>query len=499
VGPVTAGLGAIVLLGALSACGEPTSAGVTTLVVRTATSGVSLDPDGYVVRVDRTGVQPIGDNDSVAVPVVGDGAHEAYLSQLAANCALTGDSVRSVPAAPGDTARVEFEVSCRSATGAMRVTTRTTGHDIDPNGFTIVIDGAAEPGAADPNGVYAVTIATGHHIVALTDLTPNCAPADGGSADELSREVDVGGGPAVDVAFELACSSAAPAGPGHEIAFVTDRLPLDGNAPQRIYVMNDDGTGLRPSRGLPDDELDGLQWLPDGSGLSFLSSTPDGTEDSEMLSTLILATGVIDTIREVHEFDAPAWSPDGSLVAFTDSDPENGIPPQVWVADRNGDAAHQISSDTVPHRSPTWSPDGTRLAYATRSDRVEVMRTAIVVRALAGGPESVLLDGFPGEVLELAWSPDGSRLAFVGLPDFRVDTGGVGQIYTVSATGGQVHQLTHDETDSDEPSWSPDGTRIAFSSQRDGDFNIYVMLADGSHPIRLTSNPSNDEYPAWRP
>jgi len=33
--------------------------------------------------------------------------------------------------------------------------------------------------------------------------------------------------------------------------------------------------------------------------------------------------------------------------------------------------------------------------------------------------------------------------------------------------------------------WSPDGTRIAFSSERDGDWHLYLMNADGSGVIPL--------------
>lgn len=46
---------------------------------------------------------------------------------------------------------------------------------------------------------------------------------------------------------------------------------------------------------------------------------------------------------------------------------------------------------------------------------------------------------------------------------------------------------------------SPDGTKIAFSSDRDGNFQIYVMNADGSAPTRLTDNTAHDGAPAWSP
>ncbi|HMB93177.1 MAG TPA: DPP IV N-terminal domain-containing protein [Rhodothermales bacterium] len=47
--------------------------------------------------------------------------------------------------------------------------------------------------------------------------------------------------------------------------------------------------------------------------------------------------------------------------------------------------------------------------------------------------------------------------------------------------------------------WSPDGTRIAFESTRDGNLEIYVMQADGSHQKRLTFDPATDASPSWAP
>jgi TolB protein len=49
------------------------------------------------------------------------------------------------------------------------------------------------------------------------------------------------------------------------------------------------------------------------------------------------------------------------------------------------------------------------------------------------------------------------------------------------------------------PAWSPDGRQIAFESDRDGESRIYVMGADGSNPVRLTSPPGKDSHPSWSP
>ena len=59
--------------------------------------------------------------------------------------------------------------------------------------------------------------------------------------------------------------------------------------------------------------------------------------------------------------------------------------------------------------------------------------------------------------------------------------------------------MTRNEVEDLLPAWSPDGRSIAFVSERDGNREIYIMRADGSSQIRLTDNPGDDMYPAWRP
>ena len=41
--------------------------------------------------------------------------------------------------------------------------------------------------------------------------------------------------------------------------------------------------------------------------------------------------------------------------------------------------------------------------------------------------------------------------------------------------------------------------KIAFTSDRDGNLEIYVMDADGTNQVRLTSNPGVDDQPTWSP
>jgi serine/threonine protein kinase/Tol biopolymer transport system component len=60
-------------------------------------------------------------------------------------------------------------------------------------------------------------------------------------------------------------------------------------------------------------------------------------------------------------------------------------------------------------------------------------------------------------------------------------------------------RLTFDPGLQAEPSWSPDGRLIAYSSDRAGNFDIWVQQADGSNPVQVTKNPAHDWQPDWSP
>ena len=94
-----------------------------------------------------------------------------------------------------------------------------------------------------------------------------------------------------------------------------------------------------------------------------------------------------------------------------------------------------------------------------------------------------------------------ARIAFVS------DRDGNWEIYVMDADGGNPGRLTNHRGVDSSPSWSPDGKRIAFVSDRDGHLNIrgrsnyeiYVMDADGGSQQNLTNDPNNDSSPSWSP
>src|SRR5437899_2575034 len=108
-----------------------------------------------------------------------------------------------------------------------------------------------------------------------------------------------------------------------------------------------------------------------------------------------------------------------------------------------------------------------------------------VVQLTNNPPDYRLRDGDP------AWSPDGTRIAFWTTRD------GDWEVWVMNAdgrSGSPIHKIMR-ASDDGAPVWSPDGTKIGF--QAGGD--IYVMNADGSNPVNVTNTPDWNDDIVWSP
>ena len=82
---------------------------------------------------------------------------------------------------------------------------------------------------------------------------------------------------------------------------------------------------------------------------------------------------------------------------------------------------------------------------------------------------------------------------------FQSQRDGNPEIYVMNADGSNQLRLTSNSVFDGDPAFSPGGEKIAFMSTRDGDAEIYIMNADGSSQTRLTTSPGSDAHPTFSP
>ena len=85
-------------------------------------------------------------------------------------------------------------------------------------------------------------------------------------------------------------------------------------------------------------------------------------------------------------------------------------------------------------------------------------------------------------------------------PDYhagRVAFSYVGDIWTANEDGTGVQRITDNSAREIYPRFSPDGRWIAFSSNRYGNYDVFVVPATGGTPVRLTYHTGTDDVVGW--
>jgi Tol biopolymer transport system component len=166
--------------------------------------------------------------------------------------------------------------------------------------------------------------------------------------------------------------------------------------------------------------------------------------------------------------------------------------PQLVVVSLDGSVRQRMHMAGLPQDGGelSLSRDGTKIAFADGNGRISTA-------AIDGTGKRVLDPGVAAA--SPAWSPDGARIAFSGTRNGNID------IYVMNADGSHVRRLTTDPNDDLHPSWSPDGTRIVYDSGRNvgAGFSptqeLYTIRATGGTPVRLTRNGVDDSQASYSP
>jgi Tol biopolymer transport system component len=100
-------------------------------------------------------------------------------------------------------------------------------------------------------------------------------------------------------------------------------------------------------------------------------------------------------------------------------------------------------------------------------------------------------DGYDGRP---RWSPDGTQIAF------ETDRDGDWDVFLMKADGSDAHPLTVNAKASDwMQDWSPDGEWLVYVSSLDGNDELYLIRKNGTDQRRLTEDTYDNFAPVWIP
>jgi len=194
---------------------------------------------------------------------------------------------------------------------------------------------------------------------------------------------------------------------------------------------------------------------------------------------------------------APKFSPDGRYISFLSERPGAVKGNQVWVMDRRGGEAEQLTNITDKNvEGYSWSPDSKKLLltlhpkaepdpeegkppappkpividrYHFKQDMQGYLRddayNALYLWDLSTKKAEKVTTGKHVNENEAGWSPDGKWIAFVSNQDPDPDRSNNSDVFVVEAKGGATAKrlTTWKGPDGGRLAWSPDSTSIAYT------------------------------------
>ncbi len=178
-------------------------------------------------------------------------------------------------------------------------------------------------------------------------------------------------------------------------------------------------------------------------------------------------------IEGMHQ---PAFRPDGTWLAVNGEQPERM---NLFILREDGSSIKKVA-DFIEDGLPAWSPNGQGLVFSSTRhgdkqsrvyiiDEVPFDRGRVSDRALNFGPDDVR-GAYP------TWAP-GDLIVYQGC-DLTVEPGECGLYSIPSFPGPQPATRLTEYADDTAPAAS--GDRVAFMSNRDGNWEVYIMNIDGS-------------------
>ena len=190
---------------------------------------------------------------------------------------------------------------------------------------------------------------------------------------------------------------------------------------------------------------------PDGRSVAF-SANVEGHR--QIIVRLIAGGPSLQLTDAAADHEQPRWSPDSSTIAyFAPASPGNSQG-AVWQVSALGGAPRRIT-DSIGGADIS-RVDARLICFRLAGDRIEL------VASEADGSEVRVVRTFePGTYYRYPrWSPDGRWIAFQRGDGVRSD------VFVIAPDGGELRQLTRDNTLLGGFAWLPDSGGVVYSSSR---------------------------------
>ncbi len=208
-----------------------------------------------------------------------------------------------------------------------------------------------------------------------------------------------------------------------------------------------------------------------------------------------------------HE-EGPVYSPDGQTLVYTSTEEDHRDVPytqklrDIFMKNFQNGRITNLTTNGSDDWHPSFSDNGKFIAFVSeRSDLRDVP-----FYQLFSNIYTMEADGRFQLELAHADANSGSPAIVPGSTEekgvifFDSNRNGNKAIFRMDMKGENLRQITFNpEAEDAAPAVSPNGDKIAFFSDRDGNYEIYMMNADGSSQQRLTSNQADDLNPVFSP
>lgn len=189
--------------------------------------------------------------------------------------------------------------------------------------------------------------------------------------------------------------------------------------------------------------------------------------------------------RSPESLQAPNWTPDGQALIYN----HNG---KLYRFDLATNEPQLIDTDfaTANNNDHVLTFDGKMLGISHHSAEDNYQSIIYTLPATGGKPKRITAKG-PSYLH--GWSPDNKFLIYTAEREGDYD------IYKISAQGGEEIRLTTAPGLDDGSEYTPDGKYIYFNSVRSGAMQIWRMKPGGSAQEQITDDEFNNWFPHVSP